>query len=142
MSQAKIVKTVIIKADPEQVWDYLTKADKLARWFHEAKADMIAGEDYQLLRENPARRDEPLLWGKVLEADKPNRLVTTFTHEWLKHVETIVTWQLTKIDGGTRLMLTHEGFEACGKSAFDLLKDHDEGWDEHFARLRTVANFF
>ena len=142
MAEGSMIKTIFIKAAPEQVWAFLTEADKLARWFHEANADLKEGDKYHLLYENPARKGESLLGGEVLEMKKPERLVYTFTHEWLGDVVTTVTWELAALEGGTRLTMTHEGFEQCEDGGYAMLSDHDKGWDEHFVRLRAVANYF
>jgi len=131
-----IEKTIFIKAPCEKVWRYLTDKDKLGTWFHVAAENLVVDKDYSLL--STERPGEHLLGGKVLEFNPPHRLVTTFTHQWMNHVETIVTWDLFSVDGGTRLHLTHTGFEKTA-TPFKLAQDHDEGWDEHLTKLRTLA---
>jgi Activator of Hsp90 ATPase homolog 1-like protein len=64
----------------------------------------------------------------------PERLVHTFTHEWLKGVVSTCTWTLEPVENGTMLTLVHEGLPDLKQSA-----DHDAGWDEHFIRLRRVV---
>ncbi len=130
-----IIKTIFIQASCEQVWEYLVDKDKLGDWFHCAKETLTPGADYALLSTD--RPSETLLGGTVLEYDPPNRLVYTFTHEWLKNVETLVTWELTSAFGGTRLHLTHSGFDTS-HDPMGLSQDHDKGWDEHLAKLRTA----
>lgn len=140
MTDAKMVKTIYIKAPRELVWSYLTEPDKLGRWFHESTAVLKAGEDYKLLRENPADAREPMCWGKVLIADEPTRLVYTFTHPFMQGVETQVEWNLEERSGGTQLTMTHTGLDANSETALTMLMEHDKGWDRHFMRLREVAN--
>lgn len=143
MTEAKMIKTLYLKAAPETVWAYLTQSDKLARWFHETDINLdIVDAEYKFLRENPSDQGDRLCWGKVLEADKPNRLVYTFTHQWLKETITTVCWELEAMYGGTQLTMTHTGFDAVPDGPFDELSGHDKGWDSHFARLRTVAATF
>jgi len=131
-----IEKTIFINASCEKVWDYLTNKDKLGVWFHIAAENLTEGQNYSLLSID--RPGEHLLGGKVLEFNPPHRLVTTFTHKWMNHVETIVTWDLFPVHGGTRLQLTHSGFEKT-ETPFKLAQDHDEGWDEHLTKLRTLG---
>lgn len=138
MTQTKIVKTVFLKAPPEHVWKFLTEADKLAEWFHRGGADLKEGGDFILLTNSPGKEGEKLCWGRVLEAKPHERLVHTFTHEWLKGEETTCTWTLEAVGGGTVLTLVHEGFEKVGADAFTSAAGHDSGWDEHFVRLRRV----
>ena len=143
MAKLEMVKTIFIKARPDQVWEFLTQAEKLGRWFHEADSDFKSGDDYFMKYENPERAEDKLLWGRVLEMDHPNKLVYTFTHSWLKEVETTVTWELSAINGGTHVVLTHSGFENCAEDdQYGMVSDHDKGWDQHFSRLRTVASYY
>lgn len=138
-TEAKMIKTIYIKAPRNLVWSYLTEPDKLARWFHESDTVLTAGSEYQLLRENQSDKGQKMCWGKVLEADAPNRLVYTFTHTMLGH-ETTVEWALADVHGGTQVTMTHTGLDGNAEMAFGMLSAHDEGWDEHFVRLRKVAS--
>jgi uncharacterized protein YndB with AHSA1/START domain len=136
----KLVKTVFLKAPRAHVWRFLTEADKLALWFHAAAGDLKAGADYALLTNTYGKEGERLCWGRVLEMEPPKRLIYTFTHEWLKGVETQCFWELEEFDGGTMVTLTHTGWEKVGEGAFIMAANHDSGWDEHFVRLRRVTN--
>jgi uncharacterized protein YndB with AHSA1/START domain len=140
MTEMKIIKTLFIKAPPEHVWKFLTQADQLALWFHRARADLTEGGDLILETNSYGKDGDKICWGKVVEMKKPERLVHTFTHQWLKEVETTCTWTLEAVKGGTILTLVHDGWEKVEEDAFAMAADHDEGWHEHLARLRKVAN--
>ena len=140
MTEMKITKTLFLKAPPDHVWKFLTEADRLALWFHKASADLETGGDYVLETNSYGKEGERLCWGKVLEMKKPERLIHTFTHEWLKGVKTTCAWTLEAVKGGTILTLEHTGWEAIADDAFTMAANHDVGWDEHFARLRRVTN--
>ena len=131
----QIVKTLFINAAREIVWDYLIDKDKLGQWFHAGQNTLENGKPYNLLGDS----GEPILGGDVLEMDPPSKLVYTFTHEWLGGKITTVTWELTEAYGGTRIFLTHSGFDAAD-NAMEMLLSHDNGWEEHFARLRGILN--
>lgn len=137
---AEMTKTIFISAAPERVWDYLVEPDKLARWFHESDVTLAAGKDYALLHENPDKAGKKLCWGKVLVSERPKRLVYTFTHDFLEGTPTEVEWRLEAAFSGTRVTLTHSGFEAFGGDVMEMLSSHDKGWDQHFTRLRMVAS--
>ena len=139
MSAMKIVKTLYLKAPPEHVWKFLTQADQLALWFHRGGGDLDAGGDYLIVTNSYGKDGERLIWGKVLEMKKPERLVHSFTHDYLKGVETTCTWTLEAVKGGTFLTLVHEGWDGA-EDPFAAVTDHDKGWDQHLSRLRTVAN--
>ncbi|MBL4870462.1 MAG: SRPBCC domain-containing protein [Robiginitomaculum sp.] len=135
MKNTQLVKTIFINSDPDTVWQHLTDKDKLGEWFHPSANDLKANTDYQLLNDKGGK----ICWGRVTEYEVPKRLVYTFTHNHLKGVESIVVWELSSVHGGTKLVLTHSGFEAANTNTFDLLIDHDKGWDDHFSRLREKA---
>ena len=140
MTEARMTKTIFINAAPARVWTYLVEPDKLARWFHESDKVLEAGQVYALLRENTDKPDRNLCWGKVMVSEPPHRLVYTFTHDFLKGVETEVEWVLEAIGAGTRVTLHHSGFEAYEGDVMEMLTSHDKGWDQHFGRLRMVAS--
>lgn len=135
-----ITKSIFFNASRDTVWSFLTDKDKLAKWFHPAKANLAIGEEYALTRMADDGAKVPLIWGRVLEMDAPNRLVYTFVIGPFDGAETTVTWTLEEAAGGTRLSLTHEGIaEATGPAAMQLLMSLDHGWDEHLDRLRNSA---
>ncbi len=109
MSKMQIVKTLFLKAPPEHVWKFLTEADQLALWFHRGGADLEEGGDYVLETNTYGKDGERMCWGKVVEMKKPERLVHTFTHNYLEGVETLCTWTLEEVKGGTILTLVRDG---------------------------------
>lgn len=133
-----ITKTVFFAASRETVWSFLTDKDKLATWFHRCDANLRHGKPYALYRIDEDGMNIPLIHGRVLEMDAPNRLVTTFCIEQFGESSTTVTWELEEAAGGTRLRLTHEGVaEAAGAATGAMLLALDKGWDEHLTSLRT-----
>lgn len=140
MTEIKIVKTLLLKAPPEHVWKFLTEGDKLAEWFHRGAHDLEEGGEYILLTNSYGKEGDKIGWGKVIEMNAPHRLVHSFAHKWLNGVETVCTWTLDKADGGTILTLVHSGCDAMKSDEFEMAAGHDRGWDEHFIRLRRVAN--
>jgi len=140
MPDTTIVKTIFLKADAETVWEFLTDKDKLGQWFHPADADLSAGSDYVLKGKADDGSTVRKCWGSVLEAKRRETLVYTFTIEPLGGALTTVTWLLQEVQGGTRLMLQHEGIEAAaGDMALPLLMALDAGWDAHLGRLRDYG---
>ena len=135
MSDAVIIKTIYLKANPKKVWRFLTQRDKLARWFHETNRDLTEPGPFEYMRHDDEAEDRKLMWGDILEVDPPVKLVHTFTHQWLEGVITTVTWELKPIGDGTQLTMTHTGI-----TTLDELSGHDSGWDEHLTRLRNIVN--
>ncbi|MEE9325661.1 MAG: SRPBCC domain-containing protein [Cocleimonas sp.] len=144
MSNTTIHKSCFFNASRETVWSYLTDKDKLGEWFHPSIANLADGEDYALVEKNDKGEEEKVCWGTVLEMDKPNTLVYSFTVGPLKGELTTVTWTLEEIKDGTKLTLTHEGIsKAAGDAAIGLLMALDKGWDKHLDTLRekVIATF-
>ena len=134
MTEARVEKSIYLATTPETVWAFLTEADKLGTWFHPAAADLKAGEPYALLGSDGAH----ICWGQVLEMDKPRRMSWSFTIKPLDGIMTNVEWGIEAVPGGTRLTLIHSGFEG-NEAGFGLLAALDNGWDEHFAKLRKAV---
>jgi len=138
VSDTPIIKTVILKAPPEKVWTFLTVPEKIANWFHETSRPLDkAGTDFVWYKFDPDAEDRKQMWGRVIEADPPRRLVHTFTHNGIEGLETTVTWDLTPIAGGTHLKLTHDGLEKR-KAQLGALGDHDRGWEAFLSHLRFI----
>jgi uncharacterized protein YndB with AHSA1/START domain len=78
-------------------------------------------------------------WGKqqceVTDVEPERLLRFRFAADVLN---TTISWELFPEDGGTRLRLTHEGFNLdspMGRAALDGMKP---GWPKVLARLHTV----
>ena len=140
MSTTTLSKSIFINASRETVWSFLVDKDKLGEWYHPAERDLALGEDYTLYRLADDDQRVRQVWGTVLEMESPSRLVSTFIIGPFGDKETTLTWVLDATVGGTRLSLTHDGIaEATGDAALQLLMALDQGWDKHFADLRTAA---
>ena len=135
-----IVKTAFFSASRDTVWAFLTDKDKLAQWFYGAESNLVDGQDYALTAQDEAGATVKKCWGRVLEMDRPQRLVYSFTIKPLGGAMTTVTWTLEEVFGGTKLTLKHEGIAAAaGEAALGLLAGLDAGWDRHLAQLREAA---
>jgi len=140
MSTDTLHKTIFLNANPDTVWDFLVDKDKLGIWFHPAENNLASGQDYALTSTDSDGNTDRICWGKVLEMDPPNRLVTTFVIKPLGTKESTLVWTLESVHGGTRLSLEHSGLaSAAGDGPLPLLMAIDAGWDKHFAKLREIV---
>jgi uncharacterized protein YndB with AHSA1/START domain len=128
-------KTIFLKADPATVWDYLTDPDKLAIWFHKPKKPLEIGS-YEMFG---AESGDRLMWGEVTTYDPHQALTYTFTIAPMGDATSTVSWVLTKVAGGTRLELRHDGLPD-GEEAYGLTLALDKGWDDHLGRMRADAH--
>lgn len=136
----KLIKTVMFEAPASKVWEFLTDKDKLGIWYHPAEANLEVDKDYALISTGDDGEKKRLIWGRVLEMQPHDRLVTTFCIAPFEGGETTLTWELQEASGGTLLTLTHDGIaEAAGEAALPLMMALDKGWDGHFEDFRAAA---
>lgn len=112
---------------PEEVWRALTDPDLVARWWAAGDIRPVVGHHFSL---------DMGQWGHqpctVVAADEPRLLSFRFAEGSL---DTTVTWRLVPEGTGTRLFLTHEGFDLdspLGKTAFDGM---GSGWPRMLTRI-------
>lgn len=133
-----ITKTAFFKAPRETVWAYLTQQDKLGQWFFTPAADLAPGKEFVLSQPGETGTAAERCWGKVLEMERPSKLVYSFTIKPMNGVMSIVSWTLDEALGGTRLTLEHSGLEKTGEAALGLITELDAGWDRHIGKLRDA----
>jgi uncharacterized protein YndB with AHSA1/START domain len=124
---------------PEEVWSYLTKSELLAGWFMANDFKPIVGHKFQFRSNKKIDcQNEGVAYCEVLEII-PYKLLS---YSWKNgtgneeiSLDSVVTWRLSEKNGGTELMLTHNGFV--------LLKDyvsHSEGWNKIVNRIVQLLN--
>lgn len=136
MTNAVLQKTIFLRAEPETVWAYLTEPDRLAEWFHKPEQPLAADKKLEMFGTTSG---DLLIWGEVREARRPEYLEYTFTVKPMGNAVSVVKWTLEPVPGGTRLGLLHEGLPQ-GVDAFGLILALDNGWDEHFGKMRTALH--
>ncbi len=115
---------------PSAVWNALTDPALHARWWAAGDVRPIVGHRFDL---------DMGPWGK-----QPCEVLQVETGRLLKYrfatgtLDTIITWELAPEGTGTRLKLTHEGFDLdspLGRAAFEGMKP---GWPGVLERLDGV----
>jgi uncharacterized protein YndB with AHSA1/START domain len=129
---------------PAVVWRALTDREALRAWF---PCDVIVdGGDWvpgaALTFPFPAEVIDMTLTGEVLEVDEPRLLVYTWGSETLR-------FELTPLDGGTRLILTDEldpGGAARNAAGWDTCLDRlvglEPGSDDWLPRFQAYSTRF
>jgi uncharacterized protein YndB with AHSA1/START domain len=115
---------------PAAVWKALTDPELHARWWAAGDVRPVVGHRFEL---------DMGQWGKqpceVLEVEPERLLKYRFA---AGSVDTIITWTLIAENAGTRLRLTHEGFDLdspLSRQAFEGMK---AGWPKVLARMEEV----
>ncbi len=133
MPKQKFVYAIFIRAAPEKVFHALTDGPTSRRyWFHENVSDWKPGSTWEHRRLDGSTVD---VVGKVVEADPPRRLVTT----WSRPADlddpakaSRVTFQLEPVAGVTRLVVIHEDLEPR------MVEDVSGGWSSVLSSLKSL----
>ena len=138
MATLDITRSIDIKATPERVWAALTEADLIAQWFGDScEFDAKPGG-----RGTFGWSEHGVKCRVVVEhVDAPKTLVYRWAAESdvdpVTGNSTVVRFELTEIDGGTRLTLVETGFEELA----DPQAKHDDNTGGWTAELGELVEF-
>jgi uncharacterized protein YndB with AHSA1/START domain len=128
---------------PETIWTTLTSGDLIARWLMNPTGfDAVAGTRFTF-QTTPAGEWDGVIHCQVLEVVPHERLVYVWqgghacNPGYGSLLETVVTWTLTRVDGGTRLRLVHAGF-VLPKNA-SAFKTMGEGWKKVVHNIGEIS---
>ncbi|WP_298540238.1 SRPBCC domain-containing protein [uncultured Aquimarina sp.] len=122
----QIIKEHIFKHSIDKIWNAISTAEEISTWF--IPADFKAEVGYRYTFNSPDKENCTQITGTVKQAN-PYTLIYT----WIvggTAVETIVTWKLEEIDGGTKLYLEHSGISNYpGDTAVTMFNSFNGGWN-------------
>lgn len=138
-----IVVDEVFPHAPEKLWQVLTEGELIARWLMTPSGfEPVVGKQFTF-KTKPGGEWDGVIHCQVLEVLPNERLVYAWNsgHEgnvgYGARLETVVTWTLTKVDGGTRLRLVHSGFVLPkNETAYTGMGD---GWRKIVPRLGALA---
>jgi uncharacterized protein YndB with AHSA1/START domain len=132
---APVVKVVSVSLPVEAAFQLFT--EQIHQWWplashsvfgEEAAAcrleGRVGGRFYEIHRDG---READ--WGQVLAWEPPHRLVVTMHPGRAPDLATQVEVTFTPEADGTRLTLTHSGWERFGASAVEMRGRYDSGWE-------------
>src|SRR5271163_4141932 len=140
----EIVVEEIFPHTPEVIWKVLTTGELIGRWLlmKPAGFEAVKGARFTFAT-TPAGAWDGLIRCEVLDVINHQRLVHTWQsgHEgnvgYGARLDTVVTWTLAKVDGGTRLRLVHSGFVLPkNDTAFTNMSG---GWKKVVRNLDAIA---
>jgi uncharacterized protein YndB with AHSA1/START domain len=111
----------------ESVWQALTDPDELAVWLMEN--DFVAAVGHRFTMHCDPEGD---INCQVLELDPPLRMVWSWNGEF---GETIVVFELSRVDGGTLLTVEHRGWT---EGNMGDARRFDSGWPGKLRALTDV----
>jgi uncharacterized protein YndB with AHSA1/START domain len=149
MSQAARPETQAIVIDevfphaPEVLWKALTSGELISRWLMAPKGFQPVVGNRFTFQTNPAGEWDGTIQCEVLEVVANQRLSYAWRggHDgnegYGSKLETVVTFTLSQVDGGTRLQLVHSGFVLPRNDT--AYRNMSEGWKTVVRRLDTVV---
>ena len=128
----------------EMVWKTLTTPELMGRWLMMMPTGFAPTKGKRFTYQTtPAGEWDGVIHCLVLDVIPNERLV----YEWRgghdanagygSRLETVVTWTLSKVDGGARVRLVHSGFRTP-KNDF-AFKGMSEGWPKVLRRIDAIA---
>ncbi|HEV7367923.1 SRPBCC domain-containing protein [Arenibaculum sp.] len=138
-----IVVEEILPHAPETIWKTLTTGELIGRWMMvPAGFEPVEGTSFTF-QTSPAGAWDGVIRCQVLEVVPNERLAYAWKggHEgnvgYGSRLDTVVTWTLSRADGGTRLRLVHSGFvRPTNDTAFENMS---EGWKKVVRNVDAVA---
>jgi uncharacterized protein YndB with AHSA1/START domain len=134
VTKPEFVYVTYISTTPEKIWDALTDPRTTAKyWQHENISDWKPGSRWE---HRGSEKGEVKLIGKIVEADRPRRLVLTWAFpadEAREEKHTRVTFDVEPIGDVVRLTVTHDRLEPDS----DMLKGITMGWPKVLSSLKS-----
>jgi len=136
-SKPRLVNQIIIRAPQQRVWEAITTSEFTSQYYYGCtlETDLAAGSPFNYRMPSGA----PIVEGKVVASDPPNRLVHTYHSLWPPMNEdapTQVTWELEAMPGGvTKVTVIHEDFHGETATYQGL---QSGGWAWILSNMKTL----
>ena len=139
-----IVVDKVLPHPPEKIWKALTTLELMGRWLRMSPKGLVPVTGNRFTYQTtPAGVWDGVIRCEVLEVKPNERLTYSWKggHEsnvgYGSRLDTVVTFSLAKVDGGTRLSLVHSGFVLpTNDTAFKGMSD---GWQKVVPTIGDVA---
>ena len=147
-SDTQATQDIVVEANlphsPEAIWKALTTGELIARWLAMTPTGFEAVKGKQFTYQTTAAGAwDGVIHCQVLEAIANERL----TYSWIgghegnagygAPLDTVVTFSLARVEGGTRLRLVHSGFVSPRND--NALKVMGSGWQGVLENIGTIA---
>jgi uncharacterized protein YndB with AHSA1/START domain len=142
--QRAIVVEQILPHPPEKIWRVLTTSELISKWLMPNDFQPSVGHRFNF-RTKPMGNWDGLVECEVLECEPPRRL----RYSWVggsddntkygSRLNSVVTWTLTPVEGGTRLHMEHDGFGPGNEFAYEAMS---KGWAQIAERIGELASQF
>lgn len=127
----------------EMMWKTLTTPELMGRWLMVPTGFAPEAGNEFTYQTTPAGEWDGTIHCRVLEAVPNERLAYSWrggsdsNQGYGSRLDTIVTWTLSRVDGGTRVRLVHSGFELPrNESAFRTMS---HGWSKVVQQVGAIS---
>lgn len=141
---SEIVVEELFPYAPETLWTMLTTADLIGRWLMEPTGFIPTKGTRFTFQTTPAGAWDGTISCEVLEVIPNERLSFAWRggddadQGYGSRLDTIVTWTLAKVPGGTRLRLVHSGFDLPrNETAYTRMS---AGWTNVVGKIGDLAD--
>ncbi len=138
-----IVLDEVIPHSPAALWKALASGDLINRWLMVQKGfEPVKGNTFSF-QTPPADDWDGVIHCEILDILPNERLVYSWksgvqtSNGYVPRLDTLVTWTLTKHEGGTRLRLVHSGFALPKDEA--IFKNINAGWPRIIPKLIALV---
>ena len=138
-----IVVDEVFPHAPETIWKVLTTGELIGRWLMAPTGFEPTEGKHFIFQTTPAGAWDGVIHCQVLEVKPNERLAFAWKggHEantgYGSRLDTVVSWTLSRVEGGTRLRLVHSGFVTPkNDSAF---KTMGEGWKKVVQNIGAIV---
>jgi uncharacterized protein YndB with AHSA1/START domain len=122
---------------PEQVWHALTDPALLARWLMPNDFQPAVGHRFTFRTEPvPQQGFDGIVHCQVLDLEPPRLLRLSWRGGVL---DTVVSWRLVPEGAGTRLLITHDGFDDTDPAQRLTMGIMGGGWRGHLIKRLTAV---
>ncbi len=127
---ADIVQELTIEADPQKVFNAITRQDELAQWWTKhVSAEPKVGSIAEFRFDNGAT----VFRMEIAELDAAKKVHWIVRHGPPHWEGTSVTWELTPVNNGTKLHFGHYGFAAVDAG----YEQTGGGWEFFLGSLKS-----
>ncbi len=139
----EILVEEMVPHTPETIWRTLTTGALIDRWLMKSTGFAAVKGTHFTLQTSPAGIWDGLIRCEVLEVVPHERLVYAWRggHDgntgYGSRLDTVVTWTLTRFEGGTRLRLVHSGFVLPRNDT--AIRNLGEGWRTVVGRVGALS---
>ncbi|QIG93237.1 MULTISPECIES: SRPBCC family protein [unclassified Bradyrhizobium] len=126
----------------DKIWRTLTTSDLLVKWLMPNDFVAVVGHRFNF-RTRPIGDWDGVVHCEVLDCDSPRLLRYSWkggadtNPEYGSKLDSVVTWTLTPVEGGTQVRMVHDGFVFPGnRYAFDMMSP---GWGKIVDAIGRIA---